>query len=257
MRSIGLAALTVLDVQQAEQVTIAAQAGYDAVGLRILPSTAGDPPRPVVEKELAARLRDTGLKVLDIEIFRLEPGTRVAEYEPSIALGARLGATDMLVAANDPDEARLAERFGELCDLAARYGLSPSLEPMPWIAVSTVAKAKRIAALAGRKNGAVLVDAIHFFRGDNRFADLQGAPLRYAQLCDARAEKPADLQEVIRQARGDRLFPGEGGLDLKGLLAALPINLPVSLEIPVALRLPPLERARRALQAARRVLAGA
>lgn len=257
MRSIGLAALTVLDVQQAEQVTLAAQAGYDAVGLRILPSTAGDPPRPVVEAELAARLRDTGLEVLDVEIFRLEPATRVADYEPAIALGARLGATDMLVAGNDPDESRLAGRFGELCDLAGRYGLSPSLEPMPWIAVSTVAKAKRIAALAGRPNGAVLVDAIHFFRGDNRIADLADAPLRYVQLCDARAEKPSGLQEIIRQARGDRLFPGEGGLDLRGLLAALPAHLPISLEVPVSTPMPPLERARRALQAARRLLDGA
>lgn len=62
------------------------------------------------------------------------------------------------------------------------------------------------------------------------------------------------MQEIIRQARGDRLFPGEGGLDLKGLLSALPRDLPVSLEIPVARKMDPLERARRALAATKAIL---
>jgi sugar phosphate isomerase/epimerase len=74
------------------------------------------------------------------------------------------------------------------------------------------------------------------------------------QLCDARPERPSDVQEIIRQARGDRLFPGEGGLDLKGLLRALPAGIPLSLEIPVAQKLEPLERARRALAATKAIL---
>lgn len=118
----------------------------------------------------------------------------------------------------------------------------------------TVEKARRVVEAAGRKNGAVLVDAIHFFRADNEFADLAGAPLRYAQFCDAHPGRPADMQEVMRQARGDRLFPGEGALDLRGLIAALPPGLPLSLEVPVARKLAPLERARLALEATRRLL---
>jgi len=62
------------------------------------------------------------------------------------------------------------------------------------------------------------------------------------------------MQELIRQARGDRLFPGEGGLDLKGLLAALPAGLPISVEIPHAKPMSPLERARRALAATQALL---
>jgi len=85
----------------------------------------------------------------------------------------------------------------------------------------------------------VLVDAIHFFRTENSFADLNGASLRYMQLCDARPERPADLQEIIRQARSDRLFPGEGGLDLKGLLGALPAAFRSVWKIPVRKRSSP------------------
>ena len=84
---------------------------------------------------------------------------------------------------------------------------------------------------------------------ENSFDDLKGAALRYMQLCDAKPGRPADMQEIIRQARGDRLLPGEGALDLRGLLRALPADLPISVEIPCAQPMPPLERARKALQA--------
>jgi sugar phosphate isomerase/epimerase len=63
------------------------------------------------------------------------------------------------------------------------------------------------------------------------------------------------MQEIIRQARGDRLFPGEGGLDLRGLLRAMPPDLPISVEVPYARPMAPLERAKRALSATREVLA--
>ena len=62
------------------------------------------------------------------------------------------------------------------------------------------------------------------------------------------------MQEIIRQARSDRLFPGEGGLDLTGLLRTLPAGLPLSLEIPYAKPMPALERARRALAATKAML---
>jgi len=188
-------------------------------------------------------------------VFRLEPETRVPEFEPVLAAAARLRASEILVHGADPDESRLVETFSALCEIAARHGLQVNLEPMPWVEVSTVARAKRILDLARRKNSALLIDAIHFFRADNSFDELQNVSLRYMQFCDAHPGRPADMQEMIRQARGDRLFPGEGALDLKGLLGALPPDLPISLEIPVAKPMPPIERARRALQAARAFLA--
>jgi len=194
------------------------------------------------------------VKVLDIEVFRLDPETRVADFEPMLAISRRLGASDLLVHGADPDSARLADNWGRLCDLAGRYGLAANLEPMPWVEISTVARANRILAAAPRANAAVLPDAIHFFRDANRLEDLANTKTRYVQFCDAPREKPASLDEIRRQARADRLMPGEGGLDLRGLLAALPGDLPVSLEIPYARPMPPLERARLALEKSRAFL---
>lgn len=256
-RAIGLAALTVLELQPPEHIEVAAQAGYSHVGLRLIP-VAGQKFRHRFDLgEIEARLRATGVRVLDVEVFRLEPHTDVAAFEPVLATSARLQASDLLVHGADPDAARLADMFARLCDLARKYGLNASLEPMPWVDVSNVGRAMRIIEGAGRANSGLLVDPIHFFRGGDSIAALAKVPkerLRYLQFCDARAEIPTDMQEIIRQARGDRLFPGEGGLDLKGLLAALPASLPMSLEIPVAQEMPALERARRAIAATKALL---
>ena len=253
MRKIGLAALTVLELPAHEQVSVAAQAGYTHVGLRLI-GVANQVLPPFDIAQVERRMADTGVRLLDLEIFRLSPDTEVGDFEAGLATAARLGASELLVHGADPDESRLIDNFGRLCDLAARHRLNANLEPMPWVEISTVAKAKRLVEQADRPNAAVLVDAIHFFRAGDRFSDIPGK-LNYMQLCDAPAARPADMQEIIRQARADRLFPGEGGLDLPGLMRALPADLPISVEIPYAKPMPPLERAKRALEATQKLLA--
>jgi sugar phosphate isomerase/epimerase len=252
-RQIGLAALTILELPHHEQVRVAAEAGYSHIGLRLVPVTGQAHSHPFDVDAVERALKDTGVRVYDMEVFRLEAQTRVADFERALAISQRLGATQILVHGADGDFSRLANTFGELCDLAARYRISANLEPMPWVDVSNLEKAKRITEGAARPNGAVLVDAIHFFRARDKFEDIP-KKLNYAQFCDARPQIPIDMQEMIRQARGDRLMPGEGGLDLAGLLRALPAGLPISLEIPYAKPMPALERARRALAATKAVL---
>ena len=82
--------------------------------------------------------------------------------------------------------------------------------------------------------------------------------IRYAQLCDVAGPRPDSMDEIIRQARQARCFPGDGDIDLAGLLAVLPPDIPLSLEVPTqALRergVSALERARGALVASRRLL---
>jgi sugar phosphate isomerase/epimerase len=249
-RRIGLAALTCIELAPPDLVSAAAGAGYDCVGLRLI-GVAGQTLPSFAQRDLERRLADTGLKVLDVEIFRLSEGTDVQDFEPTMAIAARLRATEILVHGADPDEHRLMESFSRLCHLAGKYGLHANLEPMPWVDISTVAKAKRI--LKGT-NGALLVDALHFYRADNTLEELKDAPLRYMQLCDGHPGRPTEVQELIRQARGDRLFPGEGALDLRGLMRALPADLPISLEVPIARKIEPFERAKQAFSCTKQFL---
>jgi sugar phosphate isomerase/epimerase len=239
-RSIGVAPLTHLALSPAQMVSNAAAAGFDGVGLRLIPATPTEPQHKCIGdtaavRETEQRLKDSGLKVLDIEIFRLQPETRISDFEAALATGARLGARHALAAPQDAEIGRLADRLGEFCDLAARYDIRVDLEPTPWYEVRTLAETQAVIAASGRDAG-ILIDPIHLDRAGDTADDVRAAParyFRYLQLCDAPAERPTDLPTLLHQARAARLMPGDGGLDLAGLLRALPADLPISLEIPM------------------------
>ncbi len=265
-RPISLAALTVLELTPPQMVSCAAEAGYSHVGIRLLPATPTEPQYDIVGdtpllREVERRLADTGVKVLDVEIFRIKPETRVADCEAAIATAARLGASELLVAGNDPDEARLIDTFGAFCDLARSYGLGAGLEFMPWTDAKDLAQAARIVERTGRDNAAVLIDPFHFSRSRSRIEDIAAIPasrLHFMQFCDVPAAIPPTMDAILAEARAERLFPGNGDLDLLGLLRAVPRGIPLSVEVPthaLARTVPATERARLALAATRRVLA--
>lgn len=264
MRSLSLAALTVLELSPFEQVQCAAQAGYSHVGLRLVPATPDDPTWDSIGDTTLIRrthqaLLDTGVHVLDVEILRLKPETKAADFMPLLETAASLGARHVLVAGNDPDEARLTDNFARLCQLSEPLQLSPYIEPMPWTDVRDIVQAARVVERAGQINAGVLIDPIHFDRAGSRIEQIAGIAvqrLAYLQFCDAPPERPTSTQELLRQARTDRRLPGEGGLDLQGLLRAMPREVPLSLEIPIALPagLSAPARARRCIDATRRML---
>ncbi len=259
-RTISLAPLTILELAPPEMVTCAAQAGYSHLGLRLNPVMPNlDVSYPIIGdtemvREVLRRLADTGLSVLDVEIIRITEDTRVADYVPMLETAARLGATQVLAGGGDADEGRLATHFGELCDAALPLGLTVNLEPIPLFELRTLAQAERVLAGADRPNSGLVIDPIHFDRSRERLADAARIPckwLHYMQLCDAPAERPADAAGMQHQARYERMIPGEGGLDLLGLLRALPRDLPIGVEVPMAA----LARSTGAEERARRLLA--
>jgi sugar phosphate isomerase/epimerase len=265
-RAIALAALTVLELAPPDLVSCTADAGYDHVGLRLLPATTNEVQHAMVGdtplvRETARRLADTGVRALDIEIFRLKPDTDVATYRVALETGAALGAREALVAGNDPDEQRLTDRFAAFCELSAEFGLGANLEPMPWTDVRDFMQGARIVERAASDNAGLLIDAIHFDRGGGRVDEIASLPVRrlhYLQLCDALAERPRDTATLLHQARAERLMPGDGALDLRGLLRAVPRDLPISVEIPMhalARTVSAVERARRILAKTRQLLA--
>lgn len=255
-RPLSLAALTVLELSPPEMVNCAADAGYSHVGLRLLPATPEEPVYPVIGdtpmvREIARRLASTGVAVLDIEILRLKPTTKPADYLPVLETGSRLGARHVLVAGNDADESRLAANFAELAALARPLGLALAIEPMPWTDVREVRAALRVIERSHAHDAGILIDAIHFDRVGSVPSELAAIPasrLPYVQLCDAPAERPKDTETLLHQARAERLMPGDGGLDLAGLLQSLPARVPISIEVPMrtlAKTVDARERARR------------
>jgi sugar phosphate isomerase/epimerase len=268
MPKVSLAALTVLELAPPALVDIAAACGYQHVGIRLLPATAGGPAYPLMDDELGlketlARLDATGVTVADLEIVAFRPETDIASFAAFLETGERLGARNILVAGYDPDLNRFADRFAGFCEAAARHGLTADLEFMPWTCVPNLATASQVVAQAGQPNAGILVDALHFDRSNSSTAELARVPvgrLHYWQICDAPAERPTTTEGLIHAARYERMFPGEGGIDLKSLARAMPADIVVSIEVPtveLAKTVDARTRAQRAIDAARKVIAAA
>jgi sugar phosphate isomerase/epimerase len=126
-----------------------------------------------------------------------------------------------------------------------------NIEPMPWTEVKNIAQGLALLAAAERLNAGLLIDPIHFDRAGDTLASIAAIPrsrLRYLQMCDAPAERPRDTETLLHQARSERLMPGDGGLDLAGILRAMPPDVPIALEVPMrtlAQTVGAVERARR------------
>jgi sugar phosphate isomerase/epimerase len=239
-RAYSLSYLTSHRCTAVEAVRVAATCGYAYVGFRLWPNAAGGPVQelvghPALLRETLAAVRDTGVKVLDAEIIRIDEGFDPHRWDAMYDTVAALGGRAILVAADDRDAARLAASYARLCEVMAAHGLTADLEFMPWTAVTDAKSALRIIDAAGRPaNAGILVDALHFGRSRTTLEDIRALPLEllhYAQICDATAGTGFTDEQLVHTARCARLPPGEGTIDLHGLFGVLPGDLPVSVEV--------------------------
>jgi sugar phosphate isomerase/epimerase len=261
----SLAHLTFLATPPPELVMLAARCGYDAVGLRLLEVTPGDAfpllTDRAMKRETLARIADTGVGVMDVELARLTPNVLVEDFRPMMEAAVELGARHVLTQAHDADIARVTDRYGAFCDLAGEYGLTADVEYLPWTRTRTLADAVALVGAVGRPNAGVMIDTLHFHRAGDRPEAIAALPpglFRFIQIADAPAPPPPCSDALIFAAREYRLAPGEGGLDLAAILLRLPADIPISIEIPnasLARVLTDDERASHLLAATRRLVA--
>ena len=237
----SLAHLTVLDLPPPEMVRVAARTGYRTVGLRLVRVTDTTPGYPLMRdpammRDTKAALAETGVGVLDIEFVQITPDLDVAGLEPFVAAGAELGARHVITGPYDPDLARLADRLGAIAELSARYGLQAMLEFFPWTGVPGLGAAIQVAEATGRPDVGILVDTLHFNRSGSALADLDRLPasrLPFMHVCDAPVRDSYTTEELRHAGRAERLPPGEGGIDIKGIVQHMPPGIPVALEVPM------------------------
>jgi sugar phosphate isomerase/epimerase len=225
-RTISLAHRTMIDLSPPEVVRVAARAGFDAVGFPLVPVRDDEPAwrlleDPRVFAETKAALDAHGVDVLDVELVRIEPQTRARDYRSMFEMGARLGAHFVVAIAIDDDASRITAHLSELCTEAEPFGLRVALEFMARWGINTLARARRIVE-AAHPDACLLVDAAHFFQCGATVAELAGVDPRrmpYMQINDARREP------------WHKVLCGDGALPLPELMAALPPDIPVSLEV--------------------------
>jgi sugar phosphate isomerase/epimerase len=176
-----------------------------------------------------------------------------------LATGAAIGASRVAVAGDSDDLRLVAGKMAAICDLAGEFNIAVDLEFMPFRAVRNLDEAVEVVRRAERANAHILVDALHVFRSGSSLDALARLDRRWIgtlQLCDAPRMLPAGL-DLVTEARARRLLPGAGELPLWALLDALPADIPLGVEVPMASlypHLPPAERLARLASATRSFL---
>jgi sugar phosphate isomerase/epimerase len=240
----SLAQLTVMDLPPPEMIYVAARAGYDYVSIRpIYMGLPGEPnyalaEQPELLRETRAALADTGMRVHDIELARILADVDPESYLPALEVGAELGARAVLSSIWTDDRAMYVDKFARLCDLAKPLGMTVDLEPVPVAAVRTLAQALDVLRTVQRSNAGLMVDTHHFHRAGDRPEALDAVPrdwFHFAQICDASGDIPTDRERMIHIMRAERLYLGEGGIDVAGILRHIP-PVPYSIELPHAAR---------------------
>lgn len=259
----SLAHLTVLGCPPPEATRIAAHAGYDLVSLRIIPMGLPNEPlydlarNPVLLRETRTALVETGLRLHDIELARIADGVDVRSYLPAIETGAELGARRVIASIWTRDRHAAIDSLDSLCELSAKAGISVSLEFVSWANVSTLQEVLALRRAVGTAAPGLLIDVLHFQRARVRLEELNAVPrewFHFAHISDAPREAPTTQDGLIHEGREARLYPGEGGIDIAGIVNRIPV-VPYSLEIPNIQRVRELgyaEHARRCLETTRK-----
>lgn len=258
----SLAHLTTLGCTPPEMTYLAARAGYDFVSLRpIYMGLPGEPNYALAEnkqmmRETKAALAETGVKLLDIELARICDDVDPKEYVPAMEVAAELGGRHVLSSIWTNDRNLYIERFIELCELAKPFGLTIELEYVPIASVTNLAETLDVLRIANQENAGLMIDIHHFHRAGDKIEDLDRVPrewFRFLHLCDAPAKIPASKEEMIKILREERLYIGEGCIDIASIVERIP-EIPYSIELPHNKRAQELgyeEHARRCLQTAK------
>ena len=235
----SLAHLTVLGCAPPEMTYIAARAGYDFVSFRTIffglpnePNYALADNREMLRQTKKA-LDYTGIRLWDIELARIYDGLDPKSYLPAMEIAAKLGGRHVLTSIWTPERNFAIECFGELCDLAKPFGLTMNLEFVTWADVTTLTEAIQILRAVDRDNAGLMVDTLHFHCSRVKLAELDEVPrewFHFAHLCDAPPEIPNTKAELIHTGRDERLYVGEGAIDIVSIAEDVPAETKAKVE---------------------------
>jgi sugar phosphate isomerase/epimerase len=188
---------------------------------------------PALRRETQAAMRDTGVRIGLAEGFRAASDHDVSEFAGDLDLFAELGALRLNAICMENDMGLAVDQLGKLADMAIARGMLFTIEFFPSEGINSFERALEVVDGIGRDKAKVLLDTMHFFRTGGTLAKLEAAGIDvvgYVQLADS-PDTPPDDSYFIKSLFA-RDVPGEGALPLRELVAALPADMPISVEVP-------------------------
>jgi len=213
---------------------------------------------PVLQREMAAALADSGVAIGMLEGFAITPRSSARDYLADLDMAARLGARAICAVSLERDLARTHGEFSQLAELAAERGFFLTTEVGAGV-LRRLDKASAALAAVDHPAFRLLIDTMHYFRFGGTvsdFAALDPAVIGHIQLCDV--PMPALIADYMEEALYERRAPGDGDLPLREFLRHVPAGVVIGLEIPIRSEaeagIGPRERLGRCLRQARMMM---
>ncbi|WP_241831703.1 sugar phosphate isomerase/epimerase family protein [Parafrankia soli] len=263
---LGIEHQTVFGLPPVEFVHLAADLGcrYIAAVLSGNPvNPHGYPPFSLrddaaLRRRTIAAMREREVSISLGEGFVVRPGSDMRGYAADLDVMAELGVAMVNTVTMDPDLDRSHDEFGTLAEMASERGMQTTVEFAPSLTIKDLDLALAAVRHVARPDFRLLIDTMHLARSGHTPADLAAvdpALIAYAQLSDNTLQQRGT---VYREDSINRMVPGEGELPLRDILAVLPPDIVIGLEVPMLSAAqagePTEERARRCVQAARDLL---
>ncbi|MBW0018020.1 MAG: sugar phosphate isomerase/epimerase [Mycobacterium sp.] len=214
-----------------------------------------------LRRKLLAAMRHRGVTITLGDGFLVLPEADMRAFAPDLDVLAELGVARINTVSLDSDLGRTFDQFAALTELAAQRNIQTLVEPVPGLTVGNLATALAARQHVGRAEFRLLIDTMHLIRSGSGAADVAAvdpAHIGYAQLNDTTLQPRGD--NYMEEAMFERMVPGAGELPLGDLVAALPPDVVIEIEVPqrtLALAgVSPIDRLRPCVDAARRLLSG-
>jgi sugar phosphate isomerase/epimerase len=213
-----------------------------------------------LRREMIAAMRDRGVAISLFEGLSVREGLDVRDRAPELDLVAELGAVRINTISMDPDLGRTFDGFAIMAEMAAERGITTTTEFAPGLTVADLPTAIAAMNHVGREDFRLLIDTMHFGRTGARIEDLAALDpdrIGYVQIADAPMTPRFDT--YFEEAMYERMCPGTGAMPIRELLALVPPDRTVSLEVPLRSLAEagkgPAERLRPCVDALRAILA--
>ncbi|HQI76817.1 MAG TPA: sugar phosphate isomerase/epimerase [Candidatus Latescibacteria bacterium] len=211
------------------QVSVCAQVGFQAVGLRLNKLEEYFAQGKNVEN-VRAILNAYHLLPLELNYFsdwiykRDKAQKEVLDRFKSFSgLGKELGCPILILPTQcdgDHDDYLARENFHEICRVASEAGTQAALEFVPWSSINTIRKAWDLVRAVDHPASGLVLDSFHYFKGGSCLADLKDVPIERILLVHLADALNVDT-DVATLCRNYRVPPGDGVFVFDELLAYL------------------------------------
>ncbi|NOZ19907.1 MAG: sugar phosphate isomerase/epimerase [Planctomycetes bacterium] len=211
-----------------EKIAIAGECGYDAIELWINDIDEAIEQGGSID-DVKKALADNNLSVPTIIALHGWLGSTGAEHQKAVdEAGRRLDIGEQLgaqYAISSPPRAEVdldkgGAQYRELMDLADGLSIKPSMEFLGFVpTVCTIKAAWKIVCDADHPDGSIIMDPFHVFRGGGSIDEMD--PIPGDKIAVFHFNDAVDTKPRAEQSDADRVFPGDGVLDLADMIRRL------------------------------------